>query len=155
MQNTVQVFSTCVLTILTSTAQTKVACDVFHQQIRQQDDDQCHHSNARRIEDKAYEHKPHYTSYTLKVSSPPPPPNPPSHSSHLVDKPLVQLFSGVQHESLPLRTFLALRHQCGVLIPLKQTWNLEQQQNVSLEKSNLIVYVKLCNGCNVSILPCF
>ena len=55
MRNTMQVFSTCVFTILTSTAQTKVACDVFHQQIRQQDDDQCHHSNARRIEDKAYE----------------------------------------------------------------------------------------------------
>ena len=85
----------------------------------------------------------------------PPPPNPSPHPSHLVDKPLVQLFSGVQHESLPLRTFLALRHQCGVLIPLKQTWNLEQQQSVSVEKSNLIVYVKLCNGCNVSILPCF
>lgn len=27
-----------------------------HQQVRQQDDDQCHHSNARRIKDKAYEH---------------------------------------------------------------------------------------------------
>ena len=90
-----------------------------------------------------------------KYHHPPPPTPKPSHPSHLVDKPLVQLFSGVQHESLPLRTFLALRHQCGILIPLKQTWNLEQQQSVSVEKSNLIVYVKLCNGCNVSILPCF
>ena len=112
-----------------------------HQQVRQQDDDQCHHSNARRIKDKAYEHTSllHYTepvtSHTLNCHITFPPF---FHPSHLVDKPLVQLFSRVQHESILLRALLALRHQRGVLVSLKQSWNLQQQYtSVSVGTSNI------------------
>ena len=45
-------------------------------------------------------------------------------TTHLLCEPLVQFLAAVQHQPLPLGTFLALGHQCGVVIALKQPWNL-------------------------------
>lgn len=47
-------------------------------------------------------------------------------SSHtnLLSKPFVQLLAAVEHKTFSLWSFLALSHQSGVLISLKQSWNL-------------------------------
>ena len=47
-------------------------------------------------------------------------------SSHtnLLSKPFVQLLAAVKHKTFSLGSFLALSHQSGVLISLKQSWNL-------------------------------
>ena len=44
--------------------------------------------------------------------------------THLLREPFVQLLAAVQHQTFSLRSFLTLCHQCGVLISLKQSWDL-------------------------------
>jgi len=43
-----------------------------------------------------------------------------------MSKPLVELLVRVQHQSFPLRPLLALGHQGGVFITLKQPRNLSK-----------------------------
>lgn len=47
-------------------------------------------------------------------------------SSHtnLLSEPFVELLAAVKHKTFSLWSFLALSHQSGVLITLKQSWNL-------------------------------
>ena len=43
---------------------------------------------------------------------------------YLIGEPLVELVGRVEHEPLPLRALLALRHQRGVLVALEQAGHL-------------------------------
>ncbi len=47
---------------------------------------------------------------------------------YLLREPLVQLLLGVQHESLPLGSLLALSHQCGQLVAFEQPRHLPVSQ---------------------------
>ena len=44
--------------------------------------------------------------------------------TNLLSEPFVQLLAAVKHKTFSLWSFLALSHQSGVLISLKQSWNL-------------------------------
>ena len=44
--------------------------------------------------------------------------------TYLIGEPLVELVGRVEHEPLPLRALLALRHQRGVLVALEETGHL-------------------------------